>query len=502
MALGIAAVSALAVWYFFSNGWLQWYGDAEAHLNIARNLIDNRTPGYDQLGTVWLPLPHVLTMPFAQVDAWWRNGIAASFAPAAFFIMGGVFLFAAVRRIYDSTAAAFAAAALATLNPNLLYLQSTSMTEGYFYGELMAALYFTVRYRETQGLGAAAGAGVAVCAAALTRYEGWFLIPFVAAYLLIAGSRRRFLAAALFCAIAGAGPLYWMASNWYLTGDALDFYRGPYAPRAIQGGKPYPGYHDWRLAWMYYRAAVEWCAGPGLALMGAVGVVVALARRAFWPLLLLALPPIFYILSNHSSGGTPIYVPNLWPHSWYNSRYGLAALPLLAFCAAALVLAVPARFHGAVAALIVVAGTVHWASHPGPENWVTWAESRANSEGRRAWTREAGRFLGPRYVRGSGVISTFGDVSGIFRQMGLPLSETFTVNNGIPWEAAVRRPDLFLREEWAIAAYRPDQTDPVRAAIELAEKSGIHYTLEKTIRIKNEPVIEIYRYSGGRNGPS
>ncbi|MBV9405616.1 MAG: hypothetical protein JO211_09755, partial [Acidobacteriaceae bacterium] len=30
-----------------------YYGDAQAHLNISRSIIDSRTPGYDQLGTVW-----------------------------------------------------------------------------------------------------------------------------------------------------------------------------------------------------------------------------------------------------------------------------------------------------------------------------------------------------------------------------------------------------------------------------------------------------------------
>ena len=47
----------------------------------------------------------------------------------------------------------------------------------------------------------------------------------------------------------------------------------------------------------------------------------------------------------HSSG-TPIFVPDLWPYSWYNTRYALAALPLAAFAAGALVTLVPARFAG------------------------------------------------------------------------------------------------------------------------------------------------------------
>jgi hypothetical protein len=502
IAPALVCLSASAVWYVSSHGWLQWFGDAEAHLNIARNITDNLTPGYDQLGTVWLPFPHLMMLPFVRVDEWWRSGIAGAFPSAACFIAGGIFLFAAVRRIFDSAAAALAACALACLNPNLLYLQSTSMNEGIFFGELMALLYFSVRFRQSQGTGSVCGAALASLAATLTRYEGWFLLPFVVAYFLIAAKRRRIVTALLFSAIAGAGPLYWMAHNWYLTGDGLDFLRGPYSARAIQGNKPYPGFHDWSDAWRYYRAAAQLCAGPALPLMGAAGVVMAVVRRAFWPVLLLALPPLFYVWSLHSSG-TPIYVPHLWPNSYYNTRYGLAALPLLAFTSAALVMAMPVRFRGIVAAAAVVAGTMHWVAHPQPENWVTWAESRANSQGRRAWTNEAADYLMPRYVRGSAIITNFGDLTGIFRRMGVPLRDTFTGNNGLPWEATVRRPDLFLNQDWLIVANREGRSDPLRQALDVAERRGIRYTLEKSITInKFEPVIEIYRLSGGTHGPS
>ena len=77
------------------------------------------------------------------------------------------------------------------------------MTEAVFFASLAALLYFTVRFRDTQSLGSAAGAGIAVFAGTLTRYDAWFLIPFVAAYFLLVG-RRRIKAASTFCVIAAA----------------------------------------------------------------------------------------------------------------------------------------------------------------------------------------------------------------------------------------------------------------------------------------------------------
>ena len=103
---------------------------------------------------------------------------------------------------------------LLALNPNLLYSQATPMTEPVMLAALAALLYFTVRFRETQGLGAVMGAGLAALAGTLTRYEGWFLIPFVTVYFLVAAKRRRLLCALLFGGLASLGPLCWLAHNW------------------------------------------------------------------------------------------------------------------------------------------------------------------------------------------------------------------------------------------------------------------------------------------------
>jgi hypothetical protein len=492
----LAVLSAAAVWYFYSHGWLLYYGDAEAHLNTARRMFDNQTPGYDQIGSVWLPLPHAMLLPFVRVDAWWYSGIAAAFPSAICFVIGGAFLFAAARRIFDSTAAAIAATGLAALNPNLLYLQSTAMTEAPFFAAVMALLYFSVRFGDTQGWGSVIGAGVAGFAASLTRYEGWVMLPFAAAWFLYAAKRRRIVVAVVFSAVAAAGPLYWIANGWYLTGDALDFYRGPYSARAIQGNAEFPGRHDWHMAYYYYRHAAQLCAGTVLAVLALAGAVVALMRRIWWPLLVLALPGLHVIWSMHS-GVVPIFMPHLWPHSYYNTRYGLDALPLLAIAAAALVLLAPPRFRAIACAAVLLTASAWWLAPPGHERWITWAESRANSEGRRAWMREAAEYLAPRYVRGSGIIASSGDdFFGIFREMRIPLSETFTIVNGLPYWATVARPDLFLWQEWAVVK----GGDPSQSAVLRAGRYGIRYRLEKVIMEKNEPVIEIYRRVGGIRG--
>jgi 4-amino-4-deoxy-L-arabinose transferase-like glycosyltransferase len=489
IALALAALSATAIAVCSLNGWTLYYGDAEAHLNIARRMLDSRTPGYDQVGTVWLPLPHWLMLPLVRVDALWYNGLAGAIPAALAFILGGSFLYAATHRILECESAALAAVALFALNPNILYLQSIPMTESLASACLLALLYFTVRFQATQGWGCVIGAGAAACLGTLTRYEGWFLLPFAAAYFLIAAKRGRIPVTLLFASLAALGPGFVLFHHWWLTGDALDFYRGPYSPRTIQGKPDYPGYQDWRLAFLYYRTAAQLCAGSWLPPIALAGAIAALVRRAFWPLLLLALPGAFYIWSMHSTGGTPIFIPVLKPFTYYNSRYGLAVLPLLAFAAAAIVSIVPRRARPISATLVILAACISWLLHPSPSAWVTWEESRVNSEARRAWTHQAAAYLAPRYRAGAGIFTGFGDLTAIYRTLHIPLRNTFTPDNGLAFDAAVLRPELLLHEPWVVTIGGA----AAQTAVNRAARQGIKYGLEQTIVVKDAPVVEIYR---------
>lgn len=490
-----AALGAAASAYFYWRGSLLYYGDAVAHLNIARRLIDSRTPGWDQIGTVWLPLPHLLMLPFVRSMRLWTTGLAGSISSGLCFVLGGVFFFLATRRAFASAAAATAACLLLAFNPNMLYLQSLAMTEPVFFAAIAALLYFTVRFRQEQSPIWAIAAGLAACAGTLTRYEGWFLIPFVTLYIFFAAREQRIFSAVLFGAVASLGPLWWLAHNWWYFGDPLEFYRGGSSANAIYqraldaGMGRYAGDHDWKLAFLYFRSAATLCAGTPLAWMAMAGAAAAILKRAFWPLILLSLAPVFYVMSIHSAG-TPIFMPHLWPHSWYNTRYGLAALPLLAFAAAGLVALAPAKLRSFVAAAVVIAAVAPWLAYPRAENWICWKESQVNSEDRRAWTRQAADFLEHNRHSGEGIIAGFGDLTGIFQAAHIPLRATLHEGNEPLWMAALGRPDLFLWDEWAVAA----SGDPLATALDRARKNGPRYDLVKTIVVaKGAPVIEIYR---------
>ena len=179
-AVSLLIGSAAALHYSFEGLSLSHY-DARAHLVVARRIIDSLTPGWQQVGAVWLPLPHLLNMFPVQNDWLYRtgaSGIALSVLSMAIAIWAIASL---VIRSTGSVAGAIAAAALILLNPNVLYLQSTPMTEPMLFATTLVGVAFTCEWLD--GLRAPTAGGLALAAACLTRYEAW---PITAATVTLA----------------------------------------------------------------------------------------------------------------------------------------------------------------------------------------------------------------------------------------------------------------------------------------------------------------------------
>src|SRR5215468_12660050 len=124
-----ACVSIFTFLFYFKNGEVLLYGDAVAHINIARRVFDSKTPGLLQLGTVWLPLPHLLMIPFLISDEMWSRGVGGSIPSMLAYVFGIVGMFrlvlGALRREGESEnaprIAAWIAAIVYAANPNLIY---------------------------------------------------------------------------------------------------------------------------------------------------------------------------------------------------------------------------------------------------------------------------------------------------------------------------------------------------------------------------------------------
>ena len=145
-------VSVFSFLFYFQRGEVLLYGDAIAHMNIARRVFDSKTPGLLQLGTVWLPLPHLLMIPFLLSREMWQRGVGGSIPSMVAYVFGVIGMFRLVRGALardlepDGAArvAAWTAALVFAANPNLIYMQTTAMGESLYLALFIwAVVYFS-----------------------------------------------------------------------------------------------------------------------------------------------------------------------------------------------------------------------------------------------------------------------------------------------------------------------------------------------------------------------
>src|SRR5580765_1207960 len=77
MALAAALGGSYAAWHYHRLGLTLTHYDARGHLVVARRIADSITPGWQQIGAVWLPLPHLLNAIPVQIDLFYRSGASA-----------------------------------------------------------------------------------------------------------------------------------------------------------------------------------------------------------------------------------------------------------------------------------------------------------------------------------------------------------------------------------------------------------------------------------------
>lgn len=485
LCCSLVLVVGLAAAFFVHHGYVLYYGDAQSHLNISRSIIDSRTPGFQEIGNVWLPLLHLICLPFVGSDKLWSTGLAGTIPVACCFVLTGFCLYWTARRVYHDRRAAAVVVSCFALNPNILYLSSIPMTEMVFFAGLTLFLLSFVQFRianQARWFFTAIGASWIM---SLTRYDGWFLIPFCALWFAIAAHRRRLLVFLAVAAAASLAPLFWIGFNWFETGNALDFFNGPYSAKAIQGNRPYPGLLDWPTALLYYSKAGQLCAGSALCTLGLVGAFFTARSKVIAVSLFLCLIPAFYLWSMHSSGN-PIFVPQFYPYGYYNTRYGLAVVLLLAFTSGALAIAIPPHWRR-FAAIVPLLAIIPWLFPLSSSSWICWKESERNSVERRSWTGHAAAFLIAHYTSSEGILTDLGDVTGIYCKAELPLRDTLSVNNSSAWMVGSVRPDLFHPQAWAIA----QNGSALSRVLSHGVRSG--YQLTYIVKTPKAPDLEIYR---------
>ncbi|MGA7523917.1 MAG: glycosyltransferase family 39 protein [Acidobacteriaceae bacterium] len=509
-----ALLSVLAFGYCFPRSLLLLYGDAVAHLHIARRILDSLNPGIRQIGSVWLPFPHLLMMPFAARMAWWQNGIAGAIPSMACYVLSVAGLWR-LSRYWLRPAGAVVATLFFALNPGLLYMQTTAMNEPLFLCQMIWSALFLTTFLRGIGEGnhklsgrALTACGLVLVTATYTRYDAWIFatIAWLIAVTALARARawksRACGAFVLFTAMLVTAPVLWFAWNARQYGDWLDFMRGPYSAKAIElrtatpGAPMYPGWHSIPVAALYFLKAAElgvvsarWADFLfALIVAGTVLALVFWRKRNLAPMLLLWLPLPFYAYSI-AYGSVPIFIPLWWPHSFYNTRYGMEMLPIFALCL------------GFLAAWLLARAEKHWPRHAQlillasivlimldavaliRATPLVLGEAIANARTRIPFEAAYARALDQLPPQGTILVWT-SDHIGAFQRAAIPLRRTINETDYYQWKAALAHPAQSA--QWVIAA----DHDAVAQSV-AAHPQGL--TLFNIVCSTGQPCVKFYR---------
>ena len=524
-------VSVVSFLFYFRQGDAMLYGDAVAHINIARRVFDSKTPGLLQLGTVWLPLPHLLMVPFLLSKAMWQRGVGGSIPSLIAYAWAVVGMFRLVRGVFSSDspvdlAAPFAgwtAALVLAANPNLIYMQTTAMGETLYLAFFVwSVLYFSEAARGSRN--ALTKCGLCLLAACLTRYDGWFLaaamIATALAWCIFSANApgnenpvfSRRAAVAKFILLAAAGPILWLAYNGIVYRNPLEFENGPYSAKAIEkktqsaANPGHPGSGNPVVAGMYFIKSAEQNVTPNAWLerlwlgFAAAGITATLVTardpkfRARLALVFLLVPLPFYTLSV-AYGGVPIFIPEFWPHTHYNVRYGLQLLPAFAVAMGALTwLAIRSKHWNekaragivvGVIALVTVSYILIWRAGP-----ICLQEAQINMRSRNQLETQVAQWL-KKLPHNATLLMYLGEHVGALEQAGIPLSHVINEGNHRVWKQPTDPEGLWERALANPAKYADYvvafEGGPVWRAVE-----GDHLNELVEIHVSGQPRAFIY----------
>lgn len=371
-SLTAAVVSTI---YSYLNGYITSYGDAESHLNIAKRVIDSLTPGFAQLGGIWLPLPHILLVPFVYFDWLWRTGLAGAIVSGAAFVISTLFIYKLTLEITKVKWPAFFASLVFIFNPNILYLQSTPMSELILILFFVLSTYYFIKFLDDdkQLLMLLLAAFFGFCAS-MSRYDGWALVLVEAGILFLYYFPVTFSLGSstpevnsesyeeeneksfgdyfalfegrmiLFSFMAFFGIALWLLWGYLILGDPLFFTHSQFSANSqqqnwLQRGE-LPAYHNIWMSFLYYFVTSMSTGGVLIFTASLLGMLVFLLDKQYkhrMLILLVLLVPFIFNIATLFLGQSVIFIPSITPitFEWtlFNVRYGVLMIPFIAIFA-------------------------------------------------------------------------------------------------------------------------------------------------------------------------
>ncbi len=343
LSIILSIISVASFVYYYQNGLGLAYNDARSHLDIGRRVVEGLKPGLAQLGSVWLPLTHLLMALTIWNDFMWHSGLAGALQSMIAFVATGLLIYLYLKKLGVGFLGRMVGVLVFVANINILYLQSTAMTELLLLATMTAGAYQLLRWHKEEDSVYLIKAAFWVMLSTLVRYDGWFLFLFayvlIFLYVLI---RKGYWEAegisVLFATLAGFGIFLWFLWNLLIFKDPLYFIFGPYSAYAQQRQLETAGIlitkHNWFFSLKIYFYALAYNSGAFTLFLGTIGALVLwFDRRISWMVrygtIALIAPFLFNVVALYM-GHSVLFIQGLSGDTWFNARYGIMMMPSLA----------------------------------------------------------------------------------------------------------------------------------------------------------------------------
>ena len=339
--LFLASVGAF--YYFYNQGLSLAYNDARSHLDIGRRVVEGLKPGFAQLGSVWLPLTHLLMVPTVWNDFMWHTGLSGALQSMVAYIATSYLIYSILKHLNVGLFGRIVGVLVFATNLNILYLQSTAMTELLLLATMTAGIYDFILWYKYNNLLHLVKSSFWIMLSTLIRYDGWFLFLVATGIIVLQTLRKKGYKAAegtgiLFCTLAGFGIVLWLLWNQLIFKDALYFAFGPYSAHAQQQALARAGVLATKgnlpLSVQVYTHAMAYNIGSFTLILGFIGSVLfyldkkldTTVRIASLTLLAALAFNVIALFLGHSV----LFLPEFSGNTWFNVRYGIMVLPSVA----------------------------------------------------------------------------------------------------------------------------------------------------------------------------
>ncbi len=486
----LAAISGISYLVYLNNGLGLSYNDARSHLDIGRRVVENLKPGFAQLGSVWLPLPHLLMVPTVWSDFMWHSGLSGAIQSMVSFVATALIIYTYLKRLGISALGRLTAVTVFTANLNVLYMQSTAMTELLLIATMTAASFELLVWYQKNNLLNLVMASFWVMLATLVRYDGWFLFLMMGIFVFLHTYKKLGFKAAegkfvFFSTLGGLGIFLWFLWNLVIFKDPLYFIYGPYAAYTQQTQLEAAGNlltkGNLLFSIQVYLYALAYNSNTFLLILGFIGSLIFFLDKKFSAGVKLAsfslfAPLLFNILALYM-GQSVLFIQGLSGNTWFNVRYGIVLMPAVAIFTGYLIQKAGKLKYGFLGLILLMAFFIFTS-----QDAVTIDDARVGSSQKNV--SEVSGWLNRNAKEKEGfVLISAASHDAIIFSSGLPMKKFIHEGTGSYWIAATSSPDRWAR--WIIMRTN-DLNDSTFS--QLQKNKG----LEKYMLVEKYPFADIY----------